>query len=642
MIALLSLDYPPKSKMLKRFSLQSLKNPWTNLSVRRQGFIVVAVPVLCLIGSLSAFSWLRASIDRSQQWVDHTNQVLLESNQLLTGLLNSETGVRGYALTRRPEFLEPYLKTQVSLPIRIDHLEQLVRDNSQQARRMQEIRMGIQARVTLLVHLVNQVKQSSSSTSLRSDEINPLVMQGKKEMDQLRLNLAQFEQEEQRMLKMRQQELAQQRNAYELALWVAAIISALGSVLALSLFRQLERNLSEREQRLLESKNLLEIIVSNVVDGVVILDQTGRIESINTAATSMFGYTLPQSMGQGLSLLLNNFLVAKGGSGSKDSVDSEHWVKHLLSREQQWQTIGRRSNGDSFPVEISISQIPVDQRMIVIIRDVTAQQQAAAKLQHRADELAQLNVTLASTNAELRSRNQELDQFAYVASHDLKAPLRAIVSLSEWIEEDLAEQIPEENRQQIYLLRSRVYRMEALINGILDYSRIGKRQVPIETVDVRVLLEEIIDTLAPPPTFIIKIGLEMPIIKTRRLLLQRVLTNLLDNAHKHHPRNDGNVIVSVTDQERWYEFAIQDDGNGIDPLYHDKIFTIFQTLQSRDTQENTGLGLAVIKKILETEGGSIRVESTEGKGATFRFTWLKSPLHLVNVSKPIALEGSTM
>jgi PAS domain S-box-containing protein len=625
--------------MTTRFSLQSLTNPWTNLSVRRQGFIVVAVPVLCLIGSLAAFSWLRASIDRSQQWVDHTSQVLLETNHLLTELLNSETAVRGYALTRRPEFLEPYYQAQVSLPSRLSRLKQLLRDNAQQERRMQEIQNMTQARVAILINLIDQVNQDSSN-ALRKDAIKPLVLQGKDEMDRLRLSLAQFEQEEQRLLRHRQTELSEQRNAFEFALWVAAGISALGSALALGLFRRLDQNLSEREQRLLESRSLLDAIVSNVVDGVVILDQTGRIESINTAAVSMFGYTLPQATGQGLSLLLNPPLTAD--SGSKDSIDAEYWVKHLLSCEQQWQAIGRRSSGDSFPVEISISQIPVDQRMIVIIRDVTAQQQAAAKLQSRADELTQLNDTLASTNAELRSRNQDLDQFAYVASHDLKAPLRAIASLSEWIEEDLAEQIPEENRQQIYLLRSRVYRMEALINGILDYSRIGKRQVPIETVDVRVLLEEIIDTLAPPPTFIIEIGLEMPIIKTRRLLLQRVLTNLLDNAHKHHPRNDGNVTVSVTDQGRWYEFAIQDDGNGIDPLYHDKIFTIFQTLQSRDTQENTGVGLSIIKKILETEGGSIRVESTEGEGATFRFTWLKSPLHFVNVSKPIALEGSAV
>jgi signal transduction histidine kinase len=159
-------------------------------------------------------------------------------------------------------------------------------------------------------------------------------------------------------------------------------------------------------------------------------------------------------------------------------------------------------------------------------------------------------------------------------------------------------------------------------------------------VDVRELLEEIIDTLAPPPTFTVTIGLEMPIIKTRRLALQQVLSNLLDNAHKHHPRPDGNVDVSVTDQGRWYEFVIKDDGGGIDVQYHDKIFTIFQTLQSRDTREGTGIGLAITKKILETEGGNIRVESKEGEGATFRFTWLKSPLQYGHSSKPMALEGT--
>jgi signal transduction histidine kinase len=131
----------------------------------------------------------------------------------------------------------------------------------------------------------------------------------------------------------------------------------------------------------------------------------------------------------------------------------------------------------------------------------------------------------------------------------------------------------------------------------------------------------------------------MPMIKTRRMLLRQVLSNLLDNAHKHHPRPDGNVFVSVTDQGQWHEFVIKDDGNGIDPQYHDKIFTIFQTLESRDTQENTGIGLAIIKKILETEGGSIRVESNLGEGTLFRFTWPKSPLQQVNFSQSPTLEG---
>ena len=437
-----------------------------------------------------------------------------------------------------------------------------------------------------------------------------------------------------KLLKVHRDKLNFQRNLNEIMLWAVAAVSALGSVFTLILFSRLDRNLSERERRLLESKNLIETIVSNVVDAVVILDNEACIESINTAAAAIFGYTLPQAVGEDLSLLLNELPLTGRHSSSQ-----EYWKQKLDSREQMWQATGRRSNGESFPVEISISKIAFDQRMIVIIRDITERQQAAAKLQARAQELTQLNDTLASTNTELQARNQELDQFAYVASHDLKAPLRAIASLSEWVEEDLAEQLPEENKHQIHLLRSRVFRMEALINGLLEYARIGRMQNSLEMVDVGALLGEIIDTLAPPPTFTIEVGLDMPIIKTRRMPLRQVLANLLDNAHKHHPRPDGNVSVSVTDQGRWYEFVIKDDGNGIDPQYHDKIFTIFQTLESRDTQENTGIGLAIIKKILETEGGSIRVESKEGEGAIFRFTWPKSPIEQVNSSQSPALEG---
>jgi PAS domain S-box-containing protein len=612
--------------MSQRFSLKPLIKPWNRLSVRRQGFIVIAVPLLCLIASLAAFSWLRYSIDRSQRWVDHSNQVLLESNQLLTGLLNAETGVRGYALTLNPKFLEPYRRAQSSLPKDLSRVKALISNSPQQAQRLQSIVQNIQKRIRMLQDVIELVDRSDSKT-LQREDLNQLVGQSKVEMDKLRLSLDQFEQEEQTLLKLRRDQLNFQRSLNEVLLWVAAAVSAIGSVLTLVLFSRLDRNLSEREQRLLENKSLIEAIVSNVVDGVVILDQEARIESINTAAASIFGYARAQTIGEDLSLLLNELPVAKSHSSKA------YWQQQLLNGEQMWQTTGQRSSGESFPIEISLSRIALDGRMIVIIRDITEREQAAAKLQARAEELTQLN-------AELKARNLELDQFAYVASHDLKAPLRAIASLSEWVEEDLADQLPEENKRQIHLLRSRVYRMESLINGLLRYSRIGRLHIPIETVDVKALLEEIIDTLVPPPTFTITIGSDMPIIKTRRLALQQVLTNLLDNAHKHHPHPNGNVDVSVTDRGRWYEFVIKDDGGGIDPKYHEKIFTIFQTLQSRDAKEGTGIGLAIIKKILDTEGGSIRLESKEGEGATFRFTWLKSPLQYKSSPQPIALEGT--
>ena len=244
-------------------------------------------------------------------------------------------------------------------------------------------------------------------------------------------------------------------------------------------------------------------------------------------------------------------------------------------------------------------------------------------IKQRTEELTRLTTILAQTTGLLQKRNQELDQFAYVASHDLKAPLRAIASLSEWMEEDLAEQLPAENLHQMKLLRGRVHRLEGLINGLLEYSRVGRMETASEIVDVQALLDSIIDLLAPPPAFTINIEPGMPTFIAKRSPLQQVFSNLISNAIKHHNRLDGHIKISVKDQGKYYQFAVSDDGSGIAPEYHEKVFVIFQTLEARDKKENTGIGLAIVKKIVEAEGGIITLESQVGAGCTFRFTWLK-------------------
>lgn len=257
------------------------------------------------------------------------------------------------------------------------------------------------------------------------------------------------------------------------------------------------------------------------------------------------------------------------------------------------------------------------------ITDISDHKLTELALQERAQELAQVNTILSQTTALLHKRNQELDQFAYVASHDLKAPLRAITNLSEWIEEDLEGLLPEENQQQMRLLRKRVHRMEALINGLLEYSRIGRTQTATETISVQELLTDLIEVLDPPSTFTLEIAPAMPTLTTKPLLLRQVFANLIGNAIAHHHQNTGHIYIGNQDRGPFIEFTVTDDGPGIDPQYHEKIFTIFQTLNSRDSSENTGIGLSIVKKIVETEGGTVQVESEVGQGATFRFTWLK-------------------
>ncbi len=262
-------------------------------------------------------------------------------------------------------------------------------------------------------------------------------------------------------------------------------------------------------------------------------------------------------------------------------------------------------------------------RMIGTAQDITAQKQAEVMLQGYADELNQINTQLMETTEIVTQRNQELDQYAYIVSHDLKAPLRAISNLSHWIEEDLQGTMSTEVQAQMALLRSRVRRMETMINGLLDYARIGRSDSVVDTVAVEELLLEVIDTVGLPATFTVTLAPNLPTFETKRLLLLQVFTNLIGNAAKHHDRADGSVHISATDRANFYEFTIADDGPGIRQEYQNKIFTIFHTASSKKHQDSTGVGLAIVKKIVETEGGTIWLESQVGQGTLFYFTWPK-------------------
>jgi PAS domain S-box-containing protein len=225
--------------------------------------------------------------------------------------------------------------------------------------------------------------------------------------------------------------------------------------------------------------------------------------------------------------------------------------------------------------------------------------------------------------SDLEARNRELDSFVHIVSHDLKAPLRAVANLSKWIEEDLEGSLSVANQEQMNLLRARIERMSATIDGLLDYARIGRTADSIEPVAVGEPIAEAIENLSPPPTFQIAIAKNLPTLYTKRLLLTQVFTNLIGNAIKHHDRIDGTIHIGIAERSNVYEFAIADDGPGIEPEQHDRVFEIFQAINPQNRSDSTGIGLAIVKKIIEAEGGTIRLESQLGQGTTFYFTWPK-------------------
>ena len=225
--------------------------------------------------------------------------------------------------------------------------------------------------------------------------------------------------------------------------------------------------------------------------------------------------------------------------------------------------------------------------------------------------------------AELKHANAELDSFAYVASHDLKAPLRGIRNLAEWVEEDVRATATEETRDNLRLLSTRVNRLDSLLESLLAYSRIGRKNDAAELVNTGKLVREIGDYLAKPD-FIITCPDEMPIFFTAKAPLELVLRNLINNAIKHHDLANGRIRITAIDRGERVEFRVSDDGPGIPPEFHGRIFEMFQTLKPRDAVEGSGMGLAIVLKTVEFFGGQMRVESsTSTRGTTFVFTWLK-------------------
>ncbi|MFV8466131.1 PAS domain S-box protein [Flavobacterium sp. LB1P62] len=233
------------------------------------------------------------------------------------------------------------------------------------------------------------------------------------------------------------------------------------------------------------------------------------------------------------------------------------------------------------------------------------------------EKLAKENLNNALVD--LEKKNKELDQYAYIVSHDLKAPLRAINNLSEWIVEDMPE-MPETVRANFELLRGRIQRMENLINGVLEYSRIGRTKIEKETTDLKKMLHQIIDSVVPLEGFEVFMVDTIPVIETERILLQQVFSNLISNSVKYNDKSIGKIECLYEILPDFHQFTIKDNGPGIAEEYHKKVFEVFQTIEARDKKESTGIGLSIVKKIIEEKGGVIYIESANDNGTSFIFT----------------------
>ena len=380
------------------------------------------------------------------------------------------------------------------------------------------------------------------------------------------------------------------------------------------------RNVTEQkriEAERIRTGNRLRAVLDHAVDGLITIDAQGNMESFNPACVRIFGYESREVIGKNIKMLMPE--PYHGGHDGYLAHYAETGEGHIIGTSGR-EVSGRRKDGSVFPMDLSISAFELGdgKHYSGIIRDLTEGKAVEAEREKIATELARY------TRALERS-NQELDLFAYAASHDLKAPLRVIHNASTWIEEDLAGLLTAEVSENMKLLRSRVRRMDKLLDDLLEYSRIGREtdDSHAETISGAALMENILELLSPPQGFVVDVNSSLAGIQVFRMPLQQILMNLISNAIKHHDKKAGRVEVSVEDLGADWRFSVKDDGPGIPAEYHEQIFKMFQTLKPRDQVEGSGMGLAMVRKHVDVAGAELKLESSVGQGSTFSFTWPK-------------------
>lgn len=380
-------------------------------------------------------------------------------------------------------------------------------------------------------------------------------------------------------------------------------LSPLEDGLVLATVRDI-RLFRETEEALAAARVFAENIVDTIQESLVVLDADFRVVSANRAFYRTFRLT-PKATEMRSIFELHDRLW--------DSRD----VRRLLT-----ETPLTASGVEDFELQIEFPGIGT-RNLLINARKVLGKTRERELILFAIKDITErkiLELEQAHLIHELKNANEELKSFAYVVSHDLKAPLRAIGSLADWIAADQTDRLDAEGQEHLRLLVQRVRRMDALIDGVLQFSRIGRVHETATAVNLNQLLHDIIDSLAPPAHITITVAEGLPTLRAERARLQQVFQNLLSNAIRFMDKAEGRIRIDCVAEGAMWKFSVTDNGPGIGDRHFERIFQLFQTLNPRDRLESTGVGLAIVKKIVELYGGHIWVESTVGEGSTFFFT----------------------
>jgi len=531
---------------------------------------------------------------KTSRWVDHTHQVLYRSQQLLSTLTDIETGQRGFCLTNNTDFLLPYFKGKQYIDPQVQSLKELTKDNPRQYARVIQLASLIEKKLAFSDEVIDLYKKNpKESISLITS------LKGKKLMDSIRLAFADLMNEEAALLDQRtfeNEKQATKANQVFLAMLTVTLFILLG------LFYTIYLNLRARnraEQELLKASKDIEDLYDNAPCGYHSLDANGFFLQVNSTMCDWLGYTKEELIGkkkifdlmdeEGLKEFQQKFPELK-----------EKWVIHNV----QFNIV--RKDKTSFPVIVNSTAIYDSNGNYLRSRTTT--------FDYTEQKLA---------NDKINTLNQELEAFTYTVSHDLRSPLRSISGYAQILEEDYGHTLDNEGKRVTNVIIKSSKRMGQLIDDLLNFSQIGRKELSNHAIDMNVLVQQLINDFKEQDK-IIPIQFNVQHLDDCRgdlNMIRQVWFNLLSNAIKYSQKKNS-IQIEIGSYKKGSEsiYYVKDNGAGFDMQYVHKLFGVFQRLHRINEFEGTGVGLAIVKRIVTRHGGNVWAEGLPDLGATFYFS----------------------
>ncbi len=566
---------------------------------------VIGFMAVLLVGAATYFN-ARSLLDRHSMVV-HTYQVISGVDDLLNSADEMESGARGYLLTGKQEYLQPYHAGLNTMQGTLASVRALTADNPVQQRNLDALQ-------TSLNRAIAGTQTEVNARSLQVNGPAPTIsIEDKENMDQVRFNIATLKAHENQLLVERD---LQSRASARQTLTNFAILLVLAVVLLGFFYVFIRHDLSARrrtDKALRESDKKIRGVMDSAPDALLITDKDGKIQMTNAQAERLFGYPRNDFNGR----KIDDLLVMR----AEPAKEADDDAVLPLSKDRAFQDFrslgarfdGVRPDGTTFPIDLSRSLVQMGDEQIHIsaVRDRTEQQRAE-------ESLRKFSLDLARSNA-------ELERFAYVASHDLQEPLRMVSSYTQLLAKRYKGKLDANADEFIGYAVDGASRMQKLINDLLALSRVGTQAKLSEPVDTGVVLRRAISDsqlAIDAAGAAVAVPENMPVVLADGIQIGQLFQNLIGNALKFRGADAPRVQVAVEPSEdgTFWKFCFKDNGIGIEPQYFERIFVIFQRLHSKESYPGTGIGLAICKKIVERLGGQLWVESTVGQGAAFYFT----------------------